>query len=68
MKLVVAGIIIIVLGFVWLFSMPFLGYDSPLFFRWGDFKPILGIFVIGGAAVLGLGVTQIKKKKKQQAE
>ncbi len=68
MKLVVAGIIIIVLGFVWLFSMPALGYDSPLFFRWSDFKAILGIFVIGGAAVLGLGVTQIKKKKKQQAE
>lgn len=65
-KLVVAGIIIILLGFVWLFSLPALDHSSPLFFRWSDFKPILGIFVIGGAAVLG--VTRIQKKKKQQAK
>lgn len=68
MKLAILGGVIILLGFVWLFSMPALGYDSPLFFRWSDFKPILGITTIGGAVVLGLGVMQIKKAKKQQAE
>ena len=64
MKLIVTGLVVIVLGYVWLIFNATVGYTNAWWwFRWSDFKLILAAFHLVGAVIIGLGVNQRRKRK-----
>ena len=65
MKLIITGIVVILMGYAWLVLNACQGHTSAWWwFRWSDFKLILGLFHLVGAIIIGLGVKQRRKWSK----
>ncbi len=63
MKLIITGIVVILIGYAWLVVCALHGYTNAWWwFRWSDFKLVLGLFHLVGAVIIGLGVLQRKKR------
>ena len=62
MKLIIAGISLIILGYLWMVLNASMGYTNAWWwFRWSDFKLILGLFHLAGAIIIALGLRQRRK-------
>lgn len=68
MRLIIGGIAVIVLGYVWMIVNASVGYTKAWWwFRWSDFKLVLGLLHLAGAILIGLGVRQRSKIKQKRS-
>lgn len=67
MKIIVAGIVVILVGYAWLVLNAYVGYTNAWWwFSWSEYKPLFGAFHLAGAILIGLGIQRRRKKAKSQ--
>lgn len=68
MKLIIGGIAVIIFGYIWMVVNASVGYTKAWWwFRWSDFKLVLGLLHLAGAILIGLGLRQRKKMQRESS-